>query len=92
MIDSALIRPGRFDKLIYVPPLDKDGRLELLRICAQTTPFSPEVNFEEIAENTHHFSGADVVNLCREVCLLFGFYLIPSFVFSIFLVTNPKYF
>jgi SpoVK/Ycf46/Vps4 family AAA+-type ATPase len=67
MIDSALIRPGRFDKLIYVPPLDRSGRLELLQICAKTSPFSPNVDFEEIAETTEGWTGADIVNLCREV-------------------------
>lgn len=71
MIDSALIRPGRFDKLIYLPPLEAEGRFELLQICAKTTPFSPDVNFEEIATKTEYYSGADLVNLCREVRTLF---------------------
>lgn len=67
MIDSALIRPGRFDKLIYVPPLNKAGRLELLHICAKTTPFSPVVDFEAIASMCENYTGADIVNLSREV-------------------------
>jgi len=66
MIDSALIRPGRFDKLIYVPPLDKDGRLELLRICSKTTPISADL--EKIALETESYSGAELVNMVREVC------------------------
>jgi transitional endoplasmic reticulum ATPase len=68
MIDSALIRPGRFDKLIYVPPLDKDGRLELLRICSKTTPISPDTDLEMVAAETEGYTGADLVNMIREVC------------------------
>lgn len=67
LIDPALLRPGRFDKLIPVPPLDKSGRQELLEWCSRSIPFEPGVDFSQLAENTEYFSGADLVNLCREV-------------------------
>lgn len=67
LIDPALLRPGRFDKLIPVPPLDKQGRKELLLWCAKSTPFQSSINFDDLAEKTEFFSGADIVNLCKEV-------------------------
>jgi len=67
LIDPALLRPGRFDKLIAVPPLDISGRKELLEICSKSIPFHPDVNFMEVAKVTDFYSGADLVNLCREV-------------------------
>lgn len=69
LIDPALLRPGRFDKLIGVPPLDEVGRRELLEICSKSIPFHSDVDFGEIARNTEYYSGADMVNLCREVLI-----------------------
>ncbi|ODN03809.1 Spermatogenesis-associated protein 5-like protein 1 [Orchesella cincta] len=69
LIDPALLRPGRFDKLIPVPPLDINGRKELLEFCSKSIPFHPDVNFVQVAKVTEYFSGADLVNLCREAAL-----------------------
>lgn len=66
LIDPALLRPGRFDKLIGVPPLDLNGRRELLEWCSKSIPFQ-NVDFQNVARETKYFSGADLVNLCREV-------------------------
>jgi transitional endoplasmic reticulum ATPase len=66
MIDTALLRPGRFDKIVQVPMPDKDGRKSILEIKAKeiptvTDPKDPDyVDLEKIAENTDGMSGADV--------------------------------
>ena len=66
-IDEALLRPGRIDRVIYVPPPDVEGRLQILRVHTRTSPLADDVDLEEFALNTELFSGADLENLCREV-------------------------
>ncbi|XP_055913569.1 ribosome biogenesis protein SPATA5L1 [Eupeodes corollae] len=69
MIDDALMRPGRFDRLIHVPAPDRDSRLEILQIHAQKMPFHGDVELEEIADATELYSGADMCNLCNEAAM-----------------------
>ncbi|XP_030386067.1 spermatogenesis-associated protein 5-like protein 1 [Scaptodrosophila lebanonensis] len=69
MIDDALIRPGRFDKLIHVPAPDSDSRLALLQLHAKRMPFDSSVDIKEIAERTERYSGADLCNLCNEAAM-----------------------
>ncbi len=69
ILDPALLRPGRFDKLIYVPPPDKDSRLDILRIHTKDMPLSTDVDLEELAAKTEGFSGADLEALVREAAL-----------------------
>jgi len=69
ILDPALLRPGRFDKIIYVPPPDKKARLEILRIHTRHTPLAEDVDLEEIAEKTEGYSGADLEALVREAAL-----------------------
>src|SRR5438034_4095360 len=59
MIDPALLRPGRFDKIVFVPMPDKAARLRILEIHAKGKPMGPDVEFTKIAEMTEGFSGAD---------------------------------
>lgn len=66
-IDEALLRPGRIDRIIYVPPPDVEGRLQILRVHTRASPLAEDVDLEEYALNTELFSGADLENLCREV-------------------------
>ena len=66
-IDEALLRPGRIDRIIYVPPPDVVARLQILRVHTRTSPLADDVDLEEFALNTELFSGADLENLCREV-------------------------
>lgn len=66
-IDEALLRPGRIDRIIYVPPPDVEARLQILRVHTRTSPLAEDVDLEEFALNTELFSGADLENLCREV-------------------------
>lgn len=67
MLDDALLRPGRFDKLLYVPPPDAAARLDILRILTARTPLGDCVDLQFLALATEFFSGADLGSLCREV-------------------------
>ncbi len=60
MIDPALLRPGRFDRIVYVPLPDKTTRKKIIEIHSSDTPISKDIDFEKIAELTDGFSGADV--------------------------------
>ncbi|XP_034988071.2 ATPase family gene 2 protein homolog B isoform X2 [Zootoca vivipara] len=70
MLDDALLRPGRFDKIIYIPPPDQKGKLSILKICTGKIPIDPGVSLEDIAARANLFSGADLENLCKEAALL----------------------
>ncbi|XP_014440583.1 spermatogenesis-associated protein 5-like protein 1 [Tupaia chinensis] len=70
VLDDALLRPGRLDKMIYIPPPDQKGRLSILRVCTKPMPIGPDVSLEDLAAETCFFSGADLRNLCREAALL----------------------
>ena len=66
LVDPALLRPGRFDKIIYVPPPDLDSRVEILKIHMKGKPSSRDIDLLEVAEKTGGYSGADLANLARE--------------------------
>ena len=68
LIDDALLRPGRFDYLVYVPKPDLKARLEILKVHTRNMPLQG-VNLEEMSEKTEGFSGADLEALCREAGL-----------------------
>ncbi len=70
MIDPALLRPGRLEKFIYVPPPDFKGRLEILRIHTRKMPLAEDVDLEEIARRTEGYTGADLEALVREAGLI----------------------
>lgn len=70
VLDDALLRPGRLDKMIYIPPPDEKGRLSILKICTKNMPVGPDVSLENLAAETCFFSGADLGNLCKEAALL----------------------
>ncbi|RLE57376.1 MAG: AAA family ATPase [Thermoprotei archaeon] len=70
ILDPALLRPGRFDRLIYVPPPDYKARLEILKIHTRNMPLDKDVDLEELARRTDGYSGADLELLCREAGLL----------------------
>lgn len=69
MIDAALMRPGRFDKLIHIPAPDIESRISILSFVAKTMPIAYYVDIKLIAERTSNFSGADLINLCNEAAL-----------------------
>jgi len=70
IIDPALLRPGRFDRLIYVPPPDFKARLEILKVHTRKMPLAPDVNLEEIAKRTEGYTGADLAAVVREAALI----------------------
>ena len=69
LLDPAVLRPGRFDRLIYVPPPDEKARLQILKIYTAKMPLADDVSLEEIASMTEGYSGADLESLCREAAL-----------------------
>ncbi|KAE8297525.1 Spermatogenesis-associated protein 5-like protein 1 [Larimichthys crocea] len=69
-LDSALLRPGRLDHIIYVPPPDQQARLCILKLCTESMPVDADVCLEELATKTELYSGADLENLCKEAALL----------------------
>ena len=66
MLDPALLRPGRFDRIVEVGLPDTDERAAVLRVHARGRPFSPDVDFDALAERTAGFSGAELERLVRE--------------------------
>ncbi|MDX2255584.1 MAG: ATP-dependent zinc metalloprotease FtsH [Pseudanabaenaceae cyanobacterium bins.39] len=70
VLDSALLRPGRFDRQINVDPPDIKGRLQVLNVHARDKKISPEVSLEAIARRTPGFAGADLANLLNEAAIL----------------------
>ena len=70
ILDPALLRPGRFDRLIYVPPPDERARLEILKVHTRRMPLAEDVDLAEIAKRTEGYTGADLEVLVREAGLL----------------------
>ncbi|MDI6850647.1 MAG: ATP-dependent zinc metalloprotease FtsH [bacterium] len=70
ILDPALLRPGRFDRRIYVPIPDVKGREEILKIHSRKIPLGPDVDLKVIAQSTPGFTGADLANLVNEAALL----------------------
>ncbi|MEW6052318.1 MAG: ATP-dependent zinc metalloprotease FtsH [Nitrospirota bacterium] len=70
VLDPALLRPGRFDRQVIVPPPDVKGRLEILKVHTRNIPVDEKVSLDEIARGTPGFSGADLENLVNEAALL----------------------
>ncbi|KAH9707972.1 cell division control protein 48 [Citrus sinensis] len=65
-IDAALMRPGRFDLVLYVPPPDLEARHEILRVHTRNMKVRDDVDLRSIAEETELFTGAELEGLCRE--------------------------
>ena len=70
ILDKALLRPGRFDRQVYVGLPDVKGREEILRVHTKNKPLGPDVSLKTIAKSTAGFSGADLENLVNEAALL----------------------
>jgi ATP-dependent Zn protease len=70
LLDPALLRPGRFDKVIYVPPPDYHERLDILRVHFAGKPIAPDVDIDLLAKRTERFSGADLANLVKEAATI----------------------
>ncbi len=70
IVDPALLRPGRFDRIIYVPPPDLRARFEILKIHTKNMPLARDVDLEELAKMTEGYTGADIEIFTREAGLL----------------------
>jgi cell division protease FtsH len=70
VLDPALLRPGRFDRRVTVPPPDKDGRRKILEVHTRSLPLAADVDLERIAAATPGMVGADLANLANEAALL----------------------
>ena len=70
ILDPALLRPGRFDRQIYVNYPDVKGREEILKVHTRNKPLAPDVDLSTIAKSTSGFTGADLENLVNEASLL----------------------
>ncbi|MFW9768506.1 MAG: CDC48 family AAA ATPase [Candidatus Thorarchaeota archaeon] len=69
ILDPAVLRPGRFDGVLFVPPPDTDARLEILRVHTREMPLADDVSLEKLADETEGYSGADIEGLVREAAM-----------------------
>jgi cell division protease FtsH len=71
-LDPALLRPGRFDRQVFVPPPDMRGRQAILRVHTRDKPLAQEVDLERVARHTSGLTGADLANLANEAAIQAG--------------------
>jgi len=71
-LDPALLRPGRFDRQVFVPPPDLRGREEILAVHTRDKPLAQEVDLHRVAQHTSGLTGADLANLCNEAAIQAG--------------------
>jgi transitional endoplasmic reticulum ATPase len=70
MIDPAMLRPGRIDRLIMVPPPKESARIEIMKVHTKNMPIAKNVNIEELAKKMENYTGADIENVCREAAMI----------------------
>ncbi|OAF68978.1 Cell division control protein 48 [Intoshia linei] len=70
ILDSALIRPGRLDQLLYIPLPDEQSRLKILNANLAKSPMNQNINLNEISKFSNGFSGADLTEICQRACKL----------------------
>ncbi|MEM2109960.1 MAG: CDC48 family AAA ATPase [Candidatus Odinarchaeota archaeon] len=70
ILDPAVLRPGRFDRLILVPAPDKASRRKIFEVHTAKMPLAEDVDLDELVNRTENFSGADIENLCREAGMM----------------------
>jgi cell division protease FtsH len=71
-LDPALLRPGRFDRQIFVTPPDLKGRVQILRVHTRDKPLEPAIDLELVARQTSGLTGADLANICNEAAIFAG--------------------
>ncbi|MGV9168577.1 MAG: CDC48 family AAA ATPase [Promethearchaeia archaeon] len=69
ILDPAVLRPGRFDSVVFVPPPDEDARVEIFEVHTRDMPLAENVDLRQLAKDTEGFSGADIEGLCREAAM-----------------------
>ncbi|MBI5253449.1 MAG: CDC48 family AAA ATPase [Euryarchaeota archaeon] len=70
MLDPALLRPGRFDKLLLVPAPDEEARLEIFKVHTKNMPLDESVDLQKLVKQTNGYAGADIEGVCREAGML----------------------
>lgn len=70
LLDPAIIRPGRFDRLVYIGSPDRKGRLKIFNIHTNDTPLADDVTLENLADITEGYVGADIESVCREAVMI----------------------
>jgi transitional endoplasmic reticulum ATPase len=70
ILDPALLRPGRLDRIVLVPAPDKKARLEIFKVHTRKMPLADDVDLEKLAEKTEGYTGADIEAVCREAAML----------------------
>ncbi len=70
MVDSALLRPGRFDRMLYIPTPDLEARKAILRIHTKGMPLAEEINIDHLAEQTETFTGAEIAAVCSAASIM----------------------
>ena len=70
LLDPAILRPGRFDRLVYIGSPDRKGRLKIFRIHTEDTPLADDVDLEILADKTDGYVGADIESVCREAVMI----------------------
>ena len=68
IIDSALLRPGRLDQLIYIPLPDDPSRNQIFKAALRKSPVAPDVDINQLVKYTNGFSGADITEICQRAC------------------------
>ena len=69
MVDSALLRPGRFDRIIEVPLPDTKGRENIFKIHTKKKPLANDIDFAQLIEKTQGFSGAEIEGVCSRAAI-----------------------
>ncbi|MCL2690756.1 MAG: CDC48 family AAA ATPase [Candidatus Bathyarchaeota archaeon] len=69
MVDPAVIRPGRFDRLIYAPEPNETSRMQILKLYTKNMPLDSDVDINQLTMVTKYYSGADLESLCREAAM-----------------------
>ncbi len=70
ILDPALLRPGRFDRIIYVPPPDEKARYEIFKVHTRKVPLADDVDLKELAKRTEGYTGADIAAVVKEAAML----------------------
>ncbi len=70
MIDPALLRPGRFDRVVYIPPPDEKSRKLIFEVHTRNMPLAEDINLDRLAKETEFYVGADIEAICREAGMM----------------------
>jgi transitional endoplasmic reticulum ATPase len=70
ILDPALLRPGSFDRILYVAPPDRDSRLQIIKIHTKKKPLDKDIDLEQLADKTEGYTGADIASLSSAAVML----------------------